>query len=59
MKRASYRDAVAWIALNDEPSERDLGFIADQISVVLIADVMNVDPHRIARDVIRYREKHK
>lgn len=57
MKRASYREAVQWIAVNDEPTDRDPEDIAYYISTVLISDIFGVTPERVARDVVRARER--
>jgi hypothetical protein len=57
MKRASYRNAVAWIALNDETTEIDPQEIRGFISVVLVADLFDVDALKVASDVVRYRMK--
>ena len=59
MKRASYREAVAWIAWNDEPTEDDEEVVAGSISVILIADIFGVEPARVARDVVRHRRQHQ
>jgi hypothetical protein len=59
MKRASYRDGIAWIALNDEPSELDLELIAAYISSSLLADLFQIDTMRVARDVLKFRLKIK
>jgi hypothetical protein len=58
LKRASYRDAVSWIALNDEPGDRDPETVAEIISVVLTAELFGAAPERVATDIIRYRTKH-
>jgi len=57
MKRASYREAVQWIADNDEPEDRDVEAIAGYVSTLLIADLFDVEPERIARDVAKYRAR--
>lgn len=63
MKRASYRDAVKWIAYNDEPgtdppdhpdAERNA---SEYVTSCLIADLFGVPPERVGRDVIRERRK--
>lgn len=60
MKRASYRFGVEWIALNDSAgdnhSEHD---IATYVSVLLLADLFDVDPARIAAEIIKIRSKGK
>jgi hypothetical protein len=58
MKRASYREAVRWIAFNDEPSETDAESIEGYISTLLIADIFDVDPSKVAKDVLKERNKH-
>lgn len=55
MKRPSYRLAVLWVSRNDEPGEMDADRVASSISVQLIADLFDVDPSRVARDVVRVR----
>lgn len=60
MKRASYREAVAWIALNDEtcgPEAQDPKEVETLISVALVADIFGVDVQKVAADVVRYRQK--
>ena len=57
MRRASYRAAIGWIALNDEPIERDPAVIAELISAVLVADIFGVEPERVGADVARLREQ--
>jgi hypothetical protein len=55
MKRASYREGVAWIALNDEPTQIDASVIAEMISVTLLADLFGVSPERVAADIVKAR----
>jgi hypothetical protein len=58
MKRASYREAVAWIALNDDAGAAYamvMSEVAGMISVVLVADLFGKEPHHVATDVIKYR----
>jgi hypothetical protein len=57
MKRASYRHAIAWVADNDDPTERDPGEVAYQISSLLVADIFGVEPERVGRDVVRFRHR--
>ena len=59
MKRMSYRDAVAWIAENDEPKEKNDSIIAEMISVQLISDLCKKSANLIASDIILYRVKNK
>lgn len=55
MKRASYREGVAWIAANDEPMSRSAEEIAGFISSLLLADLFHVEPARVGADVLRLR----
>lgn len=60
MKRASYRDGVAWIALNDEGGSDDrlnAEVISGYISTLLLADLFSVEPERVAADVVAYRDR--
>jgi hypothetical protein len=59
MKGARYRKAVEIIALNDEPLERDVNVIEEQISVALIADIFDVPPSELAKDIVRFRQQEK
>lgn len=56
MRHASYRRGVEWIALNDEAGSSDAEDVAGYISTLLLADLFGVEPERVARDVVRYRE---
>lgn len=62
MKRASYRDAIAWIALNDSGGDDDALdelAVGSLVSSVLIADLFDVPQEKVGRDVVRYRKKHE
>lgn len=58
MKRASYRDAVKWIALNDNAGEDTPhnayaeSNIAGYISTCLVADLFGKQPAAVAHDVM-------
>lgn len=56
-KRLSYREAVEWIAVNDEPTETNPETLASLISVALIADLSARDPKKVAQDVLRARKQ--
>lgn len=58
MKRASYKHGIELIALNDEPLEEELEIVQGFISVGIVADLFGVPTEKVARDVLRYREKH-
>lgn len=60
MKRASYRAAIAWIADNDGDGDYERlepEHVSFLISSVLVADLFDVDPERVGRDVIAYRSQ--
>jgi len=60
MRRASYREAVQWIADNDSAGQDDaldLVCVSELITTVLIGDLFNVEYERVARDVIRSRQR--
>lgn len=57
---ARYRDAIEWIALNDEEEfDRDdqIEVVAEQISVALVADLWRYPILTVARDVVRFRQR--
>lgn len=56
-RRPSYREAVIWIAENDEPASDDVAEMENLISVVLVAHLFGTPAHDVARDVIRYRRQ--
>lgn len=51
----SYRKAIQWIANNDEPITIDLEIMSEQLTVVLVADLFNKAPEKVAQDVINRR----
>lgn len=58
MKRASYRDAVDWIAQNDsgaDPGALDPVTVSELVSSVLVADIFGVDVLKVGADVVRRR----
>lgn len=62
MKRASYRHAVALIALNDSSGDddnRDVNTVSELVSVVIVADIFGVTVLKLAEDIVRYRNKHE
>jgi hypothetical protein len=57
VKRASYQDAVDWIALYDNVGNGDsLDEVEDYVSTRLVAHIFGVDAVRVARDVMRKRK---
>lgn len=60
VKRASYREAVAWIGDNDSgagPDAIDETQVSELVTCLLVADLFAVEPKRVARDIIRWRIK--
>lgn len=55
MRRARYKDAVSWIAMNDDPGEMDDEIVAMNISTKLVADLWDISDRRVARDVVLKR----
>jgi hypothetical protein len=54
--RRAYRRGVAWIALNDSAGDNESAAkIARYISTCLLADVHDVTPLSVARDVVKFR----
>lgn len=59
MKRASYREAIAWVANNDSAGEDDAldETIASQlITAALVADIFGVPDEKVGKDVVRFRK---
>lgn len=59
MKRASYKQAIEYIALNDEPTIRDAEEMTGYATVQLVAEIFDITSQRVAGDVIRFRERNK
>jgi hypothetical protein len=55
MRRASYREGVSWIAMNDEPIDTDVESIAGYISTLLLADLFGKSPDDVAADIKKHR----
>lgn len=56
LKRASYRDAIDFIACNDESAELDPEAVRSLASVLLVASIFGTTIERVADDVVRYRK---
>lgn len=52
---AKYRDAVRWIARNDDPGETDAETVQFNVTVGLVADVFGKACLDVARDVVTAR----
>lgn len=60
MRRASYRNAIDWIANNDGAGDCDrleLEAVSYLVSSVLIADIFGVECERVGADIIRKRKQ--
>jgi hypothetical protein len=60
-KRASYREAIAWVAKNDSGGSADaldVKEVSELITAVLVADIFDVPMDRVGRDIVRYRKAH-
>jgi hypothetical protein len=56
MKQPSYREAVEWIALNDDESETRVAVIEGLTTVALVADLFGRSQRTVARAVRNYRK---
>ena len=50
------RQAIYWIAYNDDAEEKRLDAVSQYLSVALVADLFNKDPASIAALVVHVRE---
>jgi hypothetical protein len=56
--RPSYRDAVDWIALNDNAGNGDNeAAVSWYISTILVADIFGRSPEEVGRDIMRVRAR--
>jgi len=57
-RRGGYRDAVRWVAHNDNAGTDDGAYeIAGYVSTLLVADLFGADPDVVAKDILRVRRK--
>jgi hypothetical protein len=64
MKRPGYREAIAWIALNDGAGDtpewsEDPEHVGYLVTACLVADLFGVTNEKVGQDVVRYRQKKK
>lgn len=57
MKRASYKSAIAFIALNDEPTDMDPESVAGYTTSVLVSEIFDVPTEKVGVDVVKFRLK--
>jgi hypothetical protein len=56
MKRASYRHAIKWIALNDSSGDvLDEEELSSLVTSLLVADIFGVEPERVGHDLMQVR----
>jgi hypothetical protein len=58
MKRASYREAIAWIAENDSGGDEDAlnpDTVSELVTSCLVADLFGVPCARVGEDIVKYR----
>lgn len=57
-KRASYREAVRWIALNDNSGSNDTVLeVRGYVSTLFVADLFSKDENEVAEAIIRERNR--
>ena len=60
MKRASYKEAIEVIALNDCPGDNDdFEFIRGYCTVLVVSAIFDVPQDKVANDVLKFRAKEK
>ena len=58
MKRASYKAAIAWVAEYDSAGDADSldpEVVSELITAQLVADLFDVPPEKVGRDIVRLR----
>lgn len=48
---------MQWVADNDEPTCLNVKEVSVQISTMLVADIYLHEPMKVAKDIIKHREK--
>lgn len=56
---ARYKDAIAWIALNDDVDIGEPGGAPPLISMCLVADLFDKEVEEVHRAVVKYRKKER
>lgn len=57
MKRASYRDAIHWLAHNDDNEWIDDEYGSPSVTATLIADLFDVTVEKVTADIKRQLKK--
>jgi hypothetical protein len=56
-KRPGIKEAIQWIADNDEPGETDPEAMAELVTVLMVSDIFGLPEEEIARRVLIARKK--
>lgn len=51
-----YLRGIEWIANNDEPDEKNPIVLANMISVLLLADMFDLLPEDVVKDILKIKE---
>lgn len=51
------RHGIAWIALNDEPTDLNAENVAGYISTIMLADLVGLDQLEIGAEVVKERRR--
>lgn len=58
MIRASYRKAIEYVALNDEPRFTQVDEVIGMATVQLVSEIFGVEDTRVTEDVLKFRSKY-
>lgn len=56
-RRASYREGVEYVAMNDEPTLLDPEWLLGQPTIQLLSILFGKTDDQVAADVVRFRRK--
>lgn len=62
MKRASYREAIEYIAMNDSLGDFDaFDWVSVQnlVTARLVAEIFKVEPEKVGKDIVKVRDKYR
>jgi hypothetical protein len=57
MKRASYRDAIKWLAHNDDNEWLDDDYGLPSVAACLVADLFGAGDEKVKGDIVRQLER--
>jgi hypothetical protein len=57
VKRPGYREAIEWIALNDDTEWLNAEYGSPSVTACLVADLFGVTTERVTADLRRYYER--